>query len=60
MAEDEMRRLICFEGGPIQHKERGLCLDVEDINSGGDVTFTRCEEGKGSQQWTFDNYYQLH
>ncbi|ETN71220.1 ricin-type beta-trefoil lectin domain protein [Necator americanus] len=46
-------------GGRIRHKKRGLCLDVENILSGGDVTLARCEEGKASQQWTFDKYFQI-
>ncbi|VDM73844.1 unnamed protein product [Strongylus vulgaris] len=47
------------QNGPIRHKERGLCLDVEDIPSGGDVLLARCEPGKASQQWSFDKYFQL-
>ncbi|KAK6016076.1 hypothetical protein OSTOST_18444 [Ostertagia ostertagi] len=47
-----------IQGGVLRHKERGLCLDVEGVESGGDVLFTRCDETK-RQKWRFDRYFEL-
>nr|CDJ89781.1 Glycosyl transferase and Ricin B lectin domain containing protein [Haemonchus contortus] len=46
------------EGGFLRHKDRGLCLDVEGVEAGGDVTFTMCDEKKSSQKWSFDRYFE--
>ncbi|KJH53128.1 hypothetical protein DICVIV_00626 [Dictyocaulus viviparus] len=47
------------EGGVLRHKKRGLCLDVEGVESGGNVTFSHCDDTKSSQQWRFDKYFKL-
>ncbi|CAJ0600290.1 unnamed protein product [Cylicocyclus nassatus] len=47
------------QNGQIRHKGRGLCLDVENVSSGGDVLFARCVLDKASQLWSFDKYFEL-
>ncbi|CAJ0941791.1 unnamed protein product, partial [Mesorhabditis belari] len=45
------------KGGPITHVESGLCLDVDGVESGGDVYFTECNTEKATQKWTFQKYF---
>ncbi|KHJ75532.1 ricin-type beta-trefoil lectin domain protein [Oesophagostomum dentatum] len=62
LQECDDKNAVVFEheqGGQLRHKERGLCLDVEGVESGGDVLMTRCEKNKASQQWKFDKYFKL-
>ncbi|WKY00836.1 hypothetical protein Q1695_015116 [Nippostrongylus brasiliensis] len=47
------------QGGVLRHKDRGLCLDVEGVESGGDLFFAQCDETKPSQKWNFDRYFNL-
>lgn len=57
--EEQLVEFEHTEGGVLRHKERSLCLSVEGVQSGGDVTFTRCDDASAEQKWRFDRYFRL-
>ncbi|VDM59152.1 unnamed protein product [Angiostrongylus costaricensis] len=57
--EDVIVEFQHTENGVLRHKTRGLCLDVDGVESGGDIVFVYCDETKASQRWKFDKYFKI-
>ena len=53
---DQSEEWSHVRGGPIMHKQNGLCLDLTGLRNGDLMRLQKCDSNLPDQRWSFGNY----